>query len=100
MAMDKTDRRGRWLIVGEHNLNFAVQHRLGDLIGQDARDAEAGGRTVDRRFRGVDGEAGAHLHGVLALRLRVGKIQRSEDESGSNITAVSLLRSSGLLGTP
>ena len=26
MAMDKTDRRGRGLIVGEHNLNFAIQH--------------------------------------------------------------------------
>jgi hypothetical protein len=51
--MDEADRRGRWLILGKDNLNSTVQDRLRDLIGQDACDAEAGGRSVDRRFRSV-----------------------------------------------
>ena len=54
-GVDEADRQGRRLIFGKHNLNAAVQDRLGDLIGEDARDAEAGGGAVDRRFGGVDG---------------------------------------------
>ncbi len=68
-AMDEADRRRRGLIFGEHNLNSPVQDRLRHLIGQDARDAEAGGRAVDRRFGGVDGEARAHGRAEFALRL-------------------------------
>ena len=69
--MDEADRRGRWLILGEDNLNSTVQNRLRDLIGEDARDAEAGGRPIDRRFRSVDGKAGAHGHAQFALRLGI-----------------------------
>ena len=70
-SVDEADRQGRWLIFGENNLNAAVQDRLCNLIGQDPRDAEAGGRAVDRRFRGVDGKARAQGRAELALRLRI-----------------------------
>jgi len=69
--MDETDRQGRWLVLGEDNLNSIVRDRLCHLVGQDARDAEARGRSVDRRFRSVDGEAGAHGHAQFTLRLGV-----------------------------
>ena len=62
---------GRRLMVGEHDLNSAVQDRLCDLIGQDAGDAEAGGRCIDRGFGGVDGEARAYRRADFAFRLRV-----------------------------
>jgi hypothetical protein len=70
-AMDEADRRGRRLIIGKDNLKAIVQNRLGDLIGQDARDPEASGRAVDRCFAGVDGQARAHGRADFALRLWV-----------------------------
>ena len=68
-AMDEADRRGRWLVLAKDNLNSTVRDGLGNLIGEDAGDAEAGGGPIDRRFRSVDGQARAHRRAQFPFRL-------------------------------
>ena len=87
--VDEADRQGRWLILGENNPNAAVQDRLSNLIGQDARDAEAGGRAVDRRFRGVDGKA----RRARTRAIRLSTLGRGRSSAGTMKTGRTSLRS-------
>jgi hypothetical protein len=54
--VDETHRPRRWLEFLQNNVEHTSPHRIGDLVGEHARQPDSGNSCIDSGLGGVDDE--------------------------------------------